>query len=132
MGMKPAAWRALLVAVVLVCLLRDARIAAASGFIPLNAAGRRQIDALARQTMARQHLAGFSLAIARDGKIVYARGYGYRDVAKRLAATPQTIYNIGSITKQFTSACVLLLQQDKKLRIDDKLDSYVPGFAWGR
>ncbi len=131
MGMKPAAWRALLLALLLTCLLGDAR-ADASGFIPLNAAGRRQIDTLAQQTMARQHLAGFSLAIARDGKIVYARGYGYRDVAKRLAATPQTIYNIGSITKQFTSACVLLLQQDKKLRIDDTLDSYVPSLPWGR
>lgn len=85
-----------------------------------------RIDALLNDAVARQRLAGVSLAVARDGRVLYAKGYGYRDIAKRLPATPETIYNIASNSKQFTSACVLLLQQDGKLNIDDKLSKYLP------
>jgi D-alanyl-D-alanine carboxypeptidase len=92
---------------------------------PSSAIGQ-QIDALLNATVAHQRLAGVSLAVARDGAILYAKGYGYRDMAKRLPATPQTIYNIASNSKQFTAACVLLLQQDGKLNIDDKLSKYLP------
>ncbi len=93
---------------------------------------RQQIDALAQAERAKQHLAGFSLAIAKDGNIIYTQGYGYRNLAKRLAATPETIYNIGSITKQFTATCVMLLQQDGKLNVDDKLAKYLPQFPWSK
>lgn len=93
---------------------------------------RRDIDSLAHATLKAQHLAGFSLAIARDGTIIYAQGYGYRNMMKRLPATTQTVYNIGSITKQFTATAVMLLQEDGKLRVDDPVGDYVPGLPWGR
>ena len=85
-----------------------------------------EIDALMTAAVAQQRLAGVSLAVARDGVVIYAKGYGYRDIARRLPATPQTIYNIASNSKQFAAACVLLLQQDGKLNIDDKLSKYLP------
>jgi CubicO group peptidase (beta-lactamase class C family) len=93
---------------------------------------KRDVDALAHEAMKVQHLAGFSLAIARDGAIIYARGYGYRNLPKRLPATPHTIYNVGSITKQFTATAVMLLQEDGKLQVDDPVGDYVPGLSWGR
>jgi D-alanyl-D-alanine carboxypeptidase len=94
----------------------------------LTPAVQQRIDAIMLGAIAHQHLASVTLAIARDGSIIYARGYGYRDLAKRLPATPNTIYNIASISKQFTAACIMLLQQDGKLTIDDPLSKYLPDF----
>ncbi|MDQ6824924.1 MAG: beta-lactamase family protein, partial [Candidatus Eremiobacteraeota bacterium] len=91
---------------------------------------RRHIDWLARQTLAEQHLAGFSLAIAQDGKLIYTQAYGYRNIAQHLPATPQTIYNIASITKQFTATSIMLLQEDGKLNIDDPLSKYLANYPW--
>jgi D-alanyl-D-alanine carboxypeptidase len=99
--------------------------------IALNPAIASQIDALMRNAVAQQHIAAVSVAVARRGSIIYAKGFGYRDLSKRLPATPQTIYNIASNSKQFTAACVLLLQQDGKLDIDDTLSRYLPGFPAG-
>ena len=84
-----------------------------------------------RDAIREQHVAAVSLAIARDGRVIYAKGYGHRDLARRITATPETIYNIASNSKQFTAACVLLLQQDGKLNIDDKLSKYLPAFPNG-
>jgi len=92
----------------------------------------RQIDAIARGALAHQQLAGLSLAVAKDGVVVYAHGYGYRDVAKRLPATANTIYNIASMSKQFTAASVMLLQQDGKLTIDDPLSKYLPELPYAK
>jgi D-alanyl-D-alanine carboxypeptidase len=89
------------------------------------------VDAVARAALQHQHLAGLSLAIARGGEVLYAQGYGYRNVAERLPATPETIYNIASMTKQFTAACVMLLQEDGKLNVDDPIEKFLPGFPHG-
>ncbi len=94
-------------------------------------AWRLQVDALANGALQHQHLAGLSLAVARNGEVLYAQGYGYRNLAKRLPATPQTIYNIASMTKQFTATCVMLLQQDGKLNVDDPLSRFLTGFPNG-
>lgn len=98
---------------------------------PFTPALRHQVDALVRQAMTTQHLAGVSLAIAKDGVVIYARGYGYRDLVRRLPATSTTIYNIGSVSKQFTAAAVLLLMQDGKLSLEDPIGRFIPGLPWG-
>ncbi len=111
---------------------RPAVAAEPSGPKPFDSSLRPQIDALAHEAMKAQHLAGFSLAIARNGTIIYAQGYGYRNVAERKPATAHTVYNVGSITKQFTATAVMLLQEDGKLRVDDPVGDYVPGLPCGR
>ena len=93
---------------------------------------RQQIDELARGALIHQHLASLSLAIAKDGTVIYPRAYGYRDVAKHLPATPDTIYNIASMSKQFAAACIMLLQQDGKLSVDDRLSKYLPELPTAR
>jgi D-alanyl-D-alanine carboxypeptidase len=90
-----------------------------------------QVDTIANGALRHQHLAGLSIAVGRNGTILYARGYGYRNLAKRLPATPTTIYNIASMTKQFTAACVMLLQQDGKLSVDDPISKFLPNFPHG-
>jgi N-acyl-D-amino-acid deacylase len=68
----------------------------------------------------REHdVPGVSVAIARHGRVVYARGFGYADVEKHLAVEPGSLFRIASISKPFTSAAILQLQERGKLRLDD-------------
>lgn len=92
---------------------------------------RFQVDAIANGALQHQHLAGLSVAVARNGEVLYAQGYGYRNLARRLPATPQTIYNIASMSKQFTATCVMLLQEDGKLDVNDPISRFLPGFPNG-
>jgi CubicO group peptidase (beta-lactamase class C family) len=92
---------------------------------------REKIDALVRAQPARGVTPGIAVAIAKNGRTIYEQAAGVRDVASHapmLVTTPQAI---GSTTKQFTAAAILLLQQEKKLSIDDKLSKYVPEYTHG-
>jgi CubicO group peptidase (beta-lactamase class C family) len=72
-----------------------------------------------------------SLLVAEKGKILLQKGYGYRDVAAQLPNDPQTIFQVGSITKEFTAAVILKLAEKKKLSLTDHLSKYEPGFPGG-
>ena len=67
-----------------------------------------------------------SVAVVKDGKLAYAAAFGYASLSPRRPATVQTRYAVGSITKQFTAASLLLLQEQGKLSIDDKVAKYFP------
>jgi CubicO group peptidase (beta-lactamase class C family) len=82
-------------------------------------------DAVAR-TMAATGTPGVSVTVARAGEIVYAKGFGLRDVAANLPVDADTVFPIGSITKQFTAAAIMLLARDRKVRLDAKAAEYVP------
>ncbi|MHB8463023.1 MAG: serine hydrolase domain-containing protein, partial [Vulcanimicrobiaceae bacterium] len=69
---------------------------------------------------------GIAVAVIHDGKIVAAQGFGYANIATKVAVTPETRFAIGSMTKQFTAAAIMLLVHDGKLRLDDTLATYVP------
>jgi len=86
----------------------------------------KAIDAYVARKVADQGFVGLSLAILRQGKIVLAKGYGKKSLATATAVAPETPFAVGSITKQFTCACVLLLAEDGKLSIHDKVAKYYP------
>ena len=69
---------------------------------------------------------GVSLLVLRNGKAVVRRSYGFADLERRVAATPQTNYRLASVTKQFTAASVLLLAQQGKLSMSDRLKRWLP------
>jgi CubicO group peptidase (beta-lactamase class C family) len=69
---------------------------------------------------------GASVLVVRDGKVVVSRAYGLADVEARVAATPQTNYRLASVTKQFTATAILLLYQDSKLSLDDRIKRWLP------
>ena len=102
--------------------------AAAPAAVPgmLSAAQAAPIADAVAKTMAATGTLGVNVAVARDGAIVYANGFGLRDVAANLPVDPATIFPIGSITKQFTAAAIMLLARDRKVRLDDKAAAYVP------
>jgi len=74
---------------------------------------------------------GFAVLVAQDGKIIFEKGYGLADREHGVPVTPQTIFRIASITKQFTAAAILKLQEKGKLSVEDKLSKYIPDFPRG-
>ena len=69
---------------------------------------------------------GLGVAIALRGRIVYAKGFGYADIENRLAVTPASVFQVGSVTKQFTSAAILQLVEAGKLALTDPLTKFYP------
>jgi D-alanyl-D-alanine carboxypeptidase len=99
---------------------------------PLLAA---QIDRIAAQVLDQTGVPSASIAVVQHGRLVYTRAYGGARIGSgrtpALAATPSMRYSIGSISKQFTAAALLLLQQEGKLSLDDAVGKYVPGLTRG-
>jgi len=74
--------------------------------------------------MQRQHIPGLSLMVAKDGKVVLAEGFGLANVELQVPAKPETIYQSGSVGKQFTATAVMLLVEEGKIGLDDPLTKY--------
>ena len=68
---------------------------------------------------------GCSLSVIRDGQIVYKRGYGMADLDHDIPITPETVFHVASISKQFTAAAIILLAQEGKISLDDDVHKYV-------
>lgn len=77
-----------------------------------------------------QALVGASVAVAKNGTILYAQGYGYADLNTCKPVQPSMDFQIGSLTKQFTAAAVLQLQNTGKLNIDNPVVSYLPAYSF--
>lgn len=69
---------------------------------------------------------GAAVAVVRDGRIVYENAFGMADLERGVALTPQSVFEIGSVSKQFTAMCILLLENDGKLSVEDDIRKYVP------
>jgi CubicO group peptidase (beta-lactamase class C family) len=74
---------------------------------------------------------GVAVLIARDGKVLLSKGFGLADLAHDVPITPTTKFRIGSVTKQFTAAAILKLQEEGKLNVDDKLTKFFPDYPRG-
>lgn len=75
---------------------------------------------------------GAAVLAAREGKILFERGYGCANLAHQVPAAPETKFRIGSITKQFTAAAVLKLTEEGQLKLEDTLARFVPDFPRGQ
>src|ERR1700682_5263191 len=91
----------------------------------------QQIDALLSAEITANHVPGIQLAIARGAAVVYSKSYGFVDLTSKTPLATTTTMRIGSVSKQFTAACILLLQQDGVLSIDDRLSRWVPELTFG-
>ncbi|WP_162618757.1 serine hydrolase domain-containing protein [Pedobacter yulinensis] len=70
---------------------------------------------------------GISVMIIRDGRKLYRRSFGYADIARKMRATNKTNYRIASVTKPFTAMAILMLRDQGKLGLDDRLARFFPG-----
>jgi CubicO group peptidase (beta-lactamase class C family) len=87
---------------------------------------RDTIDRVVEAEMARQHIPGVAIAVVHGGRVVKAAGYGLADVERRVPVTPETVFKIGSVSKQFLATGVMLLAQDGRLSVDDPIARFYP------
>src|SRR6202161_3859946 len=92
---------------------------------------QQKIDKVAHDALAKTGVPSASLAIVMDGQIAYLHAYGDARLDPKTPAKPEMRYSIGSISKQFTAAAILLLQEQGKLSINDPVSKYVPGLTRG-
>lgn len=71
---------------------------------------------------------GAALGIVQDGRLVYSKGYGSADLEHDIPITPASVFYIGSVSKQFVTFCILLLEEQGKLNLDDRIQEYLPDF----
>jgi CubicO group peptidase (beta-lactamase class C family) len=91
-----------------------------------SAPGSDAIDEFVKHQMQERKIPSVALAVIKNGVIVKQGAYGYARLESLLLAAPSTRYRLDSLTKQFTAAAILLLQQQGQLRIDEPVDSYLP------
>jgi CubicO group peptidase (beta-lactamase class C family) len=85
------------------------------------------IDRFVATEMARQRVPGVAVGIYTNGKITMVKGYGLANIELAVPATPATIFQSGSMGKQFTSAAIMMLVEEGKVGLDDSLPKYFPG-----
>jgi CubicO group peptidase (beta-lactamase class C family) len=91
-----------------------------------SAADTDRIDHDIREAMSRFHVPGTAVMALQDERVVFVKAYGARDIQAGLPVKTDTLFEIGSITKQFTAACILQLRDRGKLKLDDALSVYLP------
>jgi D-alanyl-D-alanine carboxypeptidase len=124
-------WIARLV-VPLVAVLSAQPVAAQSGRAlaqkPEVAAAIQVLDAWIQSTLTSREEPGLSIAIVHDQDVIWSKGYGLADVAKKVPATPQTLYRIASVSKLFTATAIMQLRDAGKLQLDDPVVKHLPWF----
>ncbi|RYG20206.1 MAG: class A beta-lactamase-related serine hydrolase [Chitinophagaceae bacterium] len=85
-----------------------------------------QVDSLVNAELKKQRIPGVSVVIVKDGKIDYVKGFGFSNLEHKVPVKPETIFQAGSVGKQFTSFATMLLVQDGKMSLNDKLTKYFP------
>jgi CubicO group peptidase (beta-lactamase class C family) len=94
--------------------------------LALGSARADKVDDYVEKQRQQLHLPGVSLAVVRDGQLIKSRGYGLANLELNVRATEDTVYEIGSNTKQFTAAAVMMLVEEGKINLDDQLTKYFP------
>jgi CubicO group peptidase (beta-lactamase class C family) len=82
------------------------------------------VDEYVKAEMRRQHIPGLSLLVVKDGKIMQAEGFGLANVELQVPVKPETVFQSGSVGKQFTATAVMMLVEEGKVGLDDPLTKY--------
>jgi CubicO group peptidase (beta-lactamase class C family) len=84
-----------------------------------------KVDDFVREEMQSQHIPGVSLLVNKDGEIVLAKGYGLANVEHQVPVKPETVFQSGSVGKQFAATAVMMLVEDGKIGLDDNITKYL-------
>src|ERR1043165_5650303 len=86
-------------------------------------------DAILPDLMRKYKIPGGALAVVRDGKLIYARGFGYADVENKTPVQPAALFRLASVSKPITSVAIMKLVEDGKLRLDDRVAPLIADLA---
>jgi CubicO group peptidase (beta-lactamase class C family) len=86
-----------------------------------------EVDRYVQDSIRQQRIPGLALAVMRDGRIIKAQGYGLSNIELNVPVSPQTIFQSGSVGKQFTATGIMMLVEEGKVGLDDKAAKYFPG-----
>jgi D-alanyl-D-alanine carboxypeptidase len=86
-----------------------------------------KVDNYVKVEMQKQHVPGISLAVIKNGKIIKVKGYGLANVELNVPAGPETVYKIGSVSKQFIAAGIMLLIEEGRISLDDNISEFLEG-----
>src|SRR5262245_34680247 len=83
-----------------------------------------RIDQVAQSYVSNNQFMG-SVMVARGNEVLFSKGYGFADLESRIPDTPSTKFRLASVTKQFTAAAILLLEERGKLKVEDHVSKYL-------
>ena len=107
------------------CLLFQ-QVAAGAERVPDDAIA--SIDGIVAEGIDQKKAASYAVGVVKDGRLILARGYGFADLENEVPATAETVYRLGSITKQFTALAIMQLAEQGKLSVDDDLTKFLPDY----
>jgi CubicO group peptidase (beta-lactamase class C family) len=116
--------KVLAVGAFVICCLAVFLAANAATLTPEDTQVDAQVDALVRGEMKKQHIPGLALGVYRDGKIVRAQGYGFANLEWDVPVKPDTLFQSGSVGKQFVATAILMLVEEGKIGLDDPVLKY--------
>ncbi len=102
-------------------------MAQAQGIAPADSTRLARVDALFAP-LARENAPGYAIGILQRGRLVYVKGFGRANLDYRLPITPATVFNVASLSKQFTAACIAILIRRGSLSLDDAVKRHIPEF----
>src|ERR1700752_886306 len=82
------------------------------------------VDDFLKSEIEKRKIPGLSIAIMKNGEIVKAQGYGFSNIEHQVPAKPETVYQSGSVGKQFTATAVMMLVEEGKINLDDPITKY--------
>lgn len=86
-----------------------------------------KVDSYIHLQMEQKNIAGLSLAVMQEGKVIYTKGYGYANLEHKTPATENTVYLMASITKTFVAVATMMLMEDGKISLNDTIGKHVSG-----
>lgn len=95
---------------------------------PSDAEVLSKVDAIAAEYLQKPSAVGLSIGVARKGQVIVAKGYGLADAEFDVPVDKDTMFRIGSVTKQYTAAAIMRLVEQGKISLDDDLSKYLPDF----
>jgi CubicO group peptidase (beta-lactamase class C family) len=108
------------------CFLMFALILAGSAFCQSSASPSDAVAQYVKAEMARQHIPGVALLVSQNGEPVQAQGFGFSNIELQVPVKPETLFQSGSMGKQFTATAVMMLVEEGKISLDDSITKYFP------
>ncbi len=121
---RPLCWRPLFA--ILICVFGVGHSGFPHAWTQASSAVSNDVSMYVRGEMEKQHIPGVALLVSRAGKTVQAEGFGLANVELQVPVKPETIFQSGSVGKQFTATAVMMLVEERKVGLDDPLTKYFP------